>query len=108
VFRSGGVRELHLLYIGTKGAGKFCSQREEIQSQLLLMMKGLFWNIMRMGKKGIGPYVRELLSERKFDFVCVQETILHDFSEKWLRKETILHDFSEKWLRKFDPKVNYL
>jgi hypothetical protein len=97
VFRSGGVRELHLLYIGAKvggGAGKFYSQREEIQSQLLLMMKGLFWNTMGMGKKGIGPYVRELLSERKFDFVCVQETILQDFSEKWLRK--------------FDPKVNYL
>jgi hypothetical protein len=45
-----------------------------------------------MGKEGIGPYMRDLLSERKFDFVCVQETILQDFSEKWLRK--------------FDPKKN--
>jgi hypothetical protein len=30
----------------------------------------------------------------QFDFVCVQETILQDFSEKWLRK--------------FDPNKRYL
>jgi exonuclease III len=50
------------------------------------MLKGLFWNIRGMSKKGIAQYVRDLLSEWRFDFICFQETILQDFSDRCLRK----------------------
>jgi exonuclease III len=58
------------------------------------MIRGIFWNIRRANKKGMGPYIRKLMVENKFDFICIQETILQDFSEKWLRK--------------FDPNREYL
>jgi hypothetical protein len=58
------------------------------------MVRGLFWNIRGMDKKGSGPYVRYLLQNNKYDFVCVHETILKDFDEKCLRR--------------FDPNWNFL
>jgi hypothetical protein len=36
-----------------------------------LMIRGLFWNIRGTSKKGSGPFVRYLLQEKKYDFVCV-------------------------------------
>jgi exonuclease III len=59
-----------------------------------LMIRSLFWNIRGMSKKGSGPYVRDLLQDKKYDFVCVQETILKQFDEKCLRR--------------FDPNRNFL
>jgi hypothetical protein len=47
-----------------------------------------------MCKKGSGPFVRDLLQEKKYDFVCVEETIIKDFDEKNLRR--------------FDPNRSYL
>jgi exonuclease III len=39
-------------------------------------MKGHFWNVRGIRKKGLSMFVRTLLDEMKFDFVCFQETIL--------------------------------
>jgi exonuclease III len=47
-----------------------------------------------MNKKGMEPYMRKLMGENRFDFICIQETILQDFSDKFLRK--------------FDPNREYL
>jgi hypothetical protein len=41
-------------------------------------MKGLFWNCRALRKKGLAPYVRELISGHDFEFICFQETILQD------------------------------
>jgi hypothetical protein len=49
-------------------------------------MRGLFWNCRGVGKKGLAPYVKDLMFEHKFDFVCFQETLVLDFSEAMLRK----------------------
>jgi hypothetical protein len=32
-------------------------------------MKGLFWNIRGFNKKGLGPYVRDMMKANKFDCV---------------------------------------
>jgi exonuclease III len=40
------------------------------------MLKGLFWNVRGMRKRGMGSYVRDLLRENKFDFICVQEIMM--------------------------------
>jgi exonuclease III len=37
-------------------------------------------------KKGLATYVRDLMGEYRFDFVCFQEIIVQDFSEAMLRK----------------------
>jgi exonuclease III len=58
------------------------------------MIRGISWNIRGMNKKGMGPYVRRIMVENKFDFICIQETIMKDFSDKCLRK--------------FDPNREYL
>lgn len=45
-------------------------------------------------KKGMTPYIRDLIKEYKFDFMCVQETIQKDFPEFYMRK--------------IDPTLSYL
>jgi hypothetical protein len=39
-------------------------------------MKGLFWNVIGVRKKGLAVFVRSLIEEMKFDFMCFQKTIL--------------------------------
>lgn len=49
-------------------------------------MIGLFWNCRGIRKKGLSSFVRNLIKENNFDFVCFQETILQVFSDAILRK----------------------
>jgi exonuclease III len=49
-------------------------------------MRGLFWNCRGVRKRGLAPYVKDLMIEHKFDFICFQETIVQDFSQAMLRK----------------------
>jgi exonuclease III len=46
----------------------------------------LFWNCRGARKNGLATYVRDLMGEYRFDFVCFQETIVQDFSEAMLRR----------------------
>jgi hypothetical protein len=39
-----------------------------------------------MSKKSVGPFIRDMIHENKFDIVCFQETILKDFPDSCLRK----------------------
>lgn len=49
-------------------------------------MIGCFWNCRGIGKKkGMTPYIRDLIKEHNLDFICFQETIQKDFEEKYLR-----------------------
>jgi hypothetical protein len=51
-------------------------------------MKGLFWNCRGFRKNGMSPYARDLIRDGNFDFLCFQETIMHDFFtpvlDKWI------------------------
>jgi exonuclease III len=49
-------------------------------------LKALFWNVRGMSKKSVGPFIRDMIHENKFDIVCFQETILKDFPDSCLRK----------------------
>jgi hypothetical protein len=52
----------------------------------MMDVKGFFWNCRGIRKKGLAPYVREMLRSLNPEFACFQETILSDFSETCLRK----------------------
>jgi hypothetical protein len=56
-----------------------------LEHQKLVDKKGLFWNVRGLRKKGMAPYVRNLMQEQKLDFVCFQETITQDFTESCMR-----------------------
>jgi exonuclease III len=49
-------------------------------------MKGLFLNVRGLGKKSVAPYIREMMALNSFDFVCLQETMMHNLSDSNLRK----------------------
>jgi exonuclease III len=57
-------------------------------------MKGIFWNCRGIRKKGLSSFLRDLIKERDFNFICFQETIMHEFSDSCLRS--------------IDPSRNYL
>lgn len=48
-------------------------------------MIGLIWNCRGSRKKGLSPFLRNLI-ENDFYSVCFQETILQVFSDELLRK----------------------
>jgi exonuclease III len=48
-------------------------------------MKGIIWNCRGIRKKGLSSFLRDLIMERDFDFICFQETILQDFPDSCLR-----------------------
>jgi hypothetical protein len=45
-----------------------------------------FWNCRGIKKKGVASYIRDMVKECNFDFVCFQETIVHEFSDECFRK----------------------
>jgi exonuclease III len=49
-------------------------------------MKGMFWNCRRIRKKGLAHYIRDMIKEQKFDFLCFQETMVKDFSDSCFRQ----------------------
>jgi hypothetical protein len=48
-------------------------------------MKGIFWNCMGVRKNDLSAFLRDMLRERIFYFICFQETIMHNFSDSHLR-----------------------
>jgi hypothetical protein len=62
------------------------------------MLRGLFWNVRGLNKKGLAPYIRDLMAENHFDFLCFQETILQEFSDKCLRKIDPGKEFLWDWV----------
>jgi hypothetical protein len=62
------------------------------------MIRGILWNIRGMRKKGMDPYMRKLMVENKFDFICIYETILKDFSEGCLRRFDPDRDYLWNWI----------
>jgi hypothetical protein len=61
-------------------------------------MKDLFWNSRGIRKKGLAAYVRDLLREGHFDFVCFQETVVRNFSDRCLRSIDPNKNFLWDWL----------
>jgi exonuclease III len=57
-------------------------------------LKGLFWNYRGIRKKGMSPYVRDMIKLQNLDFLCFQETMVQNFSDACFRK--------------LDPNKNYL
>jgi hypothetical protein len=53
-------------------AGKSSSHQREKQQKMFPMIRGIFWNVRAMNKKGMGPYIRKLMVESRFDFICIQ------------------------------------
>jgi exonuclease III len=62
------------------------------------MLKGIFWNCKGLRKKNMAPYVRSLLRESKFDFVCFQETMMQDFLDECIRKVDPNKSFLWDWI----------
>jgi exonuclease III len=62
------------------------------------MLRGFFWNVRGLNKKGLAPYIRDLMAENHFDFLCFQETILQEFSDKCLRKIDPGKEFLWDWV----------
>jgi exonuclease III len=48
-------------------------------------VQGLFWNCRGVKKKGLVPFVRDLIREKDLDFLCFQETMMQDFPDSCLR-----------------------
>jgi hypothetical protein len=68
-----------------KGGKKILSFQGKVVVQTTGEMKGLFWNCMGVRKKGLASYVRDLLKENGFDLICIQETMVQDFSDAMIR-----------------------
>jgi exonuclease III len=56
--------------------------------------EGPFSNCRGFRKKDLSSYVRDLIGDENFDFLCFQETMMHDFSYSCIRQ--------------VDPRRNYL
>jgi hypothetical protein len=61
-------------------------------------MKGLFWNCRGLRKKGLASYVRDLIRMHDFDFMCFQETIVHDFSNSVIKSLDPSRRFLWDWI----------
>jgi exonuclease III len=61
-------------------------------------MKGMFWNVRGIRKKGVATYIRDMLAILKLDFICFQETILEDFSDKCLKSIDPNESYLWDWL----------
>jgi exonuclease III len=51
-----------------------------------------------MRKKGMSPYVRDLIRDKDFDFLCFQETIIKDFPKSCLRQVDPDRSFLWDWV----------
>jgi exonuclease III len=60
-------------------------------------MKGLFWNCRGIRKKGLSPYLRDMIKDQKFDFLCFQETMVQDFSDSCFRQVDLGRDYLWDW-----------
>jgi hypothetical protein len=50
-------------------------------------LKGMFWNCRGdKEKKGMSPFIKDLIKMQNFDFLCFQETMVQDFVDNCLRK----------------------
>jgi hypothetical protein len=61
-------------------------------------MKGLFWKCRGLRKKGLAPYVRDLIRMHDFDFMCFQETIVQDLSDSITRSLDPSRSFLWDWI----------
>lgn len=60
-------------------------------------MIGLILNVRGLGNPGRRAQLRELVSSKRVDFVCLQETIKSSFSNKELNQLGGLRDFGWHW-----------
>lgn len=61
-------------------------------------MKSLFWNVRGINKLPRRKQVREYIAELQLDYVGLQETKKHDFSDKDLNQIGGQANFSWKWI----------
>jgi exonuclease III len=59
-------------------------------------MKGLFWNCRGIRKKCLS-YVSELIKEHKFDFLCIQETMVEYFLDSCFRQVDPGREYMWDW-----------
>lgn len=62
-------------------------------------MKGLIWNCRGIRKTGVSSFLRDLIQEHHFHFICIQETMIPDCDDKLLDKL----DLHKQYLWKFLP-----
>jgi len=60
-------------------------------------MKGLMWNCRGIKKKGVSSFLRNLISEHRFHFLGLQETMQQHIEESVLRKFDPLNNYLWKW-----------
>jgi exonuclease III len=60
-------------------------------------MKGLFWNCRGIRKKGLASYLREMMGVNNFDFICIQETMVQDFTAPMIRRVDPNNGFLWDW-----------
>jgi hypothetical protein len=53
-------------------------------------LKGLFWNYRGIRKKGMSPYVRDMIKLQNLDFLCFQETMVQNFFMHVLENWTLI------------------
>jgi len=64
-----------------------------------MSINGLIWNCRGLTKKGVSTFLKDLISQNRFHFVGLQETMIKDCEEKVLRK----FDSNKDYLWLYNP-----
>lgn len=61
-------------------------------------MIGLIWNCRGVTKKGLAPFLKELIWDHNADFISLQETIRKSYSDKFFRSIDPNKNFAWHWI----------
>lgn len=64
-----------------------------------MILQGLFWNCRGIKKKGVSTFLKDLIIEKKFHFIGLQETMVAECSDSLLRK----FDGNQDYLWMYNP-----
>jgi hypothetical protein len=87
--------------MGLRGGGgdqKRKAKRGKHPKKKRWKMKGIFWNIRGLGKKGRTQCVAEIIRKWDLEFIGLQETKSMEFSDKYLDSLARKKQFCWNWL----------
>ena len=82
-----------------KGKSSKGNAPKNIKKVKKMSINGLIWNCRGLTKKGVSTFLKDLISQNRFHFVGLQETMIKDCEEKVLRK----FDSNKDYLWLYNP-----
>lgn len=61
-------------------------------------MNGLIWNCRGIEKKGLSPFISNMINEFQLDFIGVQETMKKKFTDQCFRKIDVQKSYAWNWV----------